>query len=439
MELKNYAMLSGQNEPVDVIQYENFKFDFIKKTDERKITDIRPQDDFLKCKTLDDSDLYVYCHDDFEVAGKLCHLTSGMVMDGQIENKKIVGIRFLGGILSKLFTPNAINPKTQNQGTILQYTDDSKTYDGCLDDENIEIRIGSAIKESRGIAGTVYANDIVEFQVIFKNGLKLEKIRPIIFAVIEMCQFMVSRKNIGFDSIHLLEEYQNGENSFYSDTADIFFDFDNNNFTGKKWIECLSFDDVGDSLPRLFEIMYLKGSNNTAYFPISYFPDEDRDVYWFDEKRIKNICTAVENEAARQGLRSSENKEFEDLKKRIKDIIIDYNNKEWMTDRTYSLINSSISNWDFSAYDKYIALFEKYNELVIQTEFFKCSIKDFEKNVADLIKYRNGSTHGKHLQVTPTMADTAMNLIVLIYCSRLDYLGISQDVIRKKLEFNAFC
>lgn len=327
----------------------------------------------------------------------------------------------------------------QKDGTFLRYSNDIKKYEAHLDDENIEISIGSAINERHGISGTVYANDKVEFQVIFKNGLKLEKIRPTIFAVIEMCQFMVSRKNIGFDCIQLLEEYSVDKSYIYTDMADIYFAFENEKFTKKKWIECLSFDNIGNSLPKLFETMYLKGKNNTAYFPISYFPDEDRDVYWFDEKRIKDICTAVENEAARQGRGSSENKEFDKLKNRTKSILKEYKNKEWMSERTFNLINSDIKNWDYSAYDKYIALFNKYVELVIQTELFDCSIADFEKNIAALIKYRNGSTHGIHLQVTPQLTNAAINLIVLIYCSRLNYLGIPENVIREKLKCRAFC
>ncbi len=103
------------------------------------------------------------------------------------------------------------------------------------------------------------------------------------------------------------------------------------------------------------------------------------------------------------------------------------------------MLNSDVKNWDFSAYDKYIKLLHKYEELVIQGESFDLSIVKFEEAIGKLIKYRNGSTHGAHLQITPEIAETAYNLMLLVYCSRLDYLGISDEIIREKITCRAYC
>lgn len=88
---------------------------------------------------------------------------------------------------------------------------------------------------------------------------------------------------------------------------------------------------------------------------------------------------------------------------------------------------------------KYILLFHKYEELLIQSESFTGSIAKFEEAIGKLIKYRNNSTHGSHLQITPEIAETAYNLMLLVYCSRLDYLGISDAIILEKIKYRAYC
>ena len=66
MEECNYGMLIGQKEPFDVVQYEDYRFDFIRKSDELKEVSICPKDDYLTCKTLDDKDMLIYVHDEFK-------------------------------------------------------------------------------------------------------------------------------------------------------------------------------------------------------------------------------------------------------------------------------------------------------------------------------------------------------------------------------------
>ncbi len=439
MESYNYADLLGQENRWRVVQYKNYKFDFIKEEDDNNESCICPQNGFLHCKTIDNQDLLINVKESFKVHGKLFSLSSGIYVRGRVSEEKLRGIRFNGGILSNLYFPEAIEAEIMERGTMLHYRDDSAKYSLNLQGKDIKIIIASHITESQGVTGTAYTNNDIGVEILFEEGLSLSDVIPVIIAFINMCQFMTNRKNIGFKGIQLLEEYTVGEESFISSCADIYYNYPNSDFTEKKWIHCLSFKELGDTLPNLFKSMYLKGAEKTDYYPLDYLPEGDKDAFWFDEKRIKAICTAVEKEAARQGIESETIDEFEELKKRAKEIVKEYKNKEWMSDRTYNMINSDIKNWDYSAFDKYMRLFHKYENLVIQNEDFNGSIADFEEAVAKLIQYRNGSTHGVHLQITPQIVDTAYNLLVLIYCSRLDYLGIKQEIILEKIRCRAFC
>lgn len=439
MESCNYGKLLGQKDSFDLVQYEDFKFDFIRKSDELKEVSICPKDDYLTCKTLDDKDMLIYFHDEFKVYGKLFHLSSGMFIRGRVIDSKLKGIRFNGGVLSNLFIPEAFETEVIKNGTVLHYKDDSIKFETQIAGRDIEITVASGITERNGVSGRAITNDQVGLEIVFKNGLFLSDIRPTIFAVLEMCQFMACRKNVGFESIELLEEYPIKDKTFNTTCAEIYFRYEYKNFTEKKWIEFLSFGDLGKSLPVLFRSMYLKGNEGSDFFSIDYIPTEDRDAFWFDDKRIKAICTAIENEAERHGLVAETNDEFEELKKKAKSLIKEFKNKVWMSDRTYNMLNSDVKHWDYSAYDKYILLFHKYEELLIQSESFTGSITKFEEAIGKLIKYRNNSTHGSHLQITPEIAETAYNLMLLVYCSRLDYLGISDVIIREKIKCRAYC
>jgi len=435
----NYGMLIGQKEPFDLVQYEDYRFDFIRKSNELSEVSICPKDDYLTCKTLDNKDMLIYIHDEFKVYGKMFHLSSGMFIRGCFIDSKLKGIRFNGGVLSNLFTPEAFETEAIKDGTVLRYKDDSIRFDTQIAGRDVEIKVASGINERNGVLGSAITNDHVGLEIIYKDGLLITDIRPTIFAVLEMCQFMSCRKNVGFESIELLEEYSVEEKTFNTECADIFFRYEYQCFTEKKWVEFLSFGDLGKALPTLFKAMYLKGREDTDFFTIDYLAEEDRDAFWFNEQRIKEICTAVENEAERHGLVSETNAEFEELKKKAKTIIKEFKDKDWMSDRTYNMLNSDVNHWDYSAYDKYIMLFRKYEELVIQSSSFKGSIADFEESIGKVIKYRNNSTHGSHIQITPEIAETAYNLMLLIYCSRLDYLGISDEIIREKIKCRAYC
>ena len=92
--------------------------------------------------------------------------------------------------------------------------------------------------------------------------------------------------------------------------------------------------------------------------------------------------------------------------------------------------NSSISHWDFAAADKVKALFHKYYEIIFQLECFKMSQAKFEEGVDRIIRLRNRTTHGNFASVSSEDAMVAVNLMNIIYISRLDRLGLSKDVIR---------
>lgn len=61
------------------------------------------------------------------------------------------------------------------------------------------------------------------------------------------------------------------------------------------------------------------------------------------------------------------------------------------------------------------------------------SVEEFEDCIDKIIKFRNTTTHGNYMKVTGELADTAANLMNLIYVSRLDRVGMSREMIKEKM------
>ena len=61
------------------------------------------------------------------------------------------------------------------------------------------------------------------------------------------------------------------------------------------------------------------------------------------------------------------------------------------------------------------------------------SIKAFEDCIDRFVKFRNTTTHGNYMKVTGELADTAANLMNLIYISRLDRIGVPRNGIKDRI------
>mgnify|MGYP006986492544 FL=1 len=132
-----------------------------------------------------------------------------------------------------------------------------------------------------------------------------------------------------------------------------------------------------------------------------------------------------------QKLSAEDNPDFKDLMESVKNMVKAHKEStNALPPKAYDLINSSISHWDFAAADKVKALFHKYYEIIFQLECFKMSQAKFEEGVDRIIRLRNRTTHGNFASVSSEDAMVAVNLMNIIYISRLDRLGLSKDVIR---------
>lgn len=415
------------------VQYDGgFKFDFIKENKGELI--INPAENFIVGQTMDKKTIYIFRKDSFPIREGLLHYsTDTYIFGSSIEEKKIAGLRFTGGILAKLFMPNKIEIDLDENIYKVECHDDSVNYQLSANGKVINIHIESLLSEKQGISGRSLENLETSLVVTADNGLSLSEIIPLYNAVLKMCQFLTFRKNIEFERIQLLEEKSTGGRTFFTEFAQLHTMRTFKNPTGKTWLQCVSFEDLESAIIPLFKSIYEEKEKKPS-FSLDFLPEDEDDVYWISPDRIKKICTSLECEAALHKIKAENNPVFKKLIDDVKLMVKQHEaGNTALPPKTYDVIRGSIDHWDFSASDKIKELFRKYEEILIQPECFRYSFSTFEDAIDAFIKYRNTTTHGNHMNITGGHAVTAVNLMNLIYISRLDRIGMPLPLIKDKI------
>ena len=424
-----YGKLLNTHDIIRWVHYDDFSFDLIKEGQNESSID--PIDNYIEGLTLDGKNIYIYSRDSFSIHKGLTHLnTSGFLIGNKIDKGNISGLRFSGGILNSLFSPQRLDINYKNNEYLVNSHDDSIKKSFTINGNEYILRIMSVIKEVYGL-GTSLNNDEVIFEITANNGIKLGEIEKIYHAVDKMCQFLTFRKNVDFGKVELLQSETYNEQTFDNNICELHVKKEFEITTNKHRFQCISFEEIGENIDTLFK-GFFEEKDNKPYFNLDFLPDNDKDYQFITSAKIRNICTCLECEANIQKIPAKDDKNLKKLITEVKTLIQKHKESDDRLDeKTYSLIFGSINHWDLSASDKIKGLFRKYYEILLQTKCFHYSIESFENAIDSLIKYRNTTTHGNYMQVTGDHAETATNLMNMIYISRLDRIGLSKELIKK--------
>lgn len=427
----NYGKLTNQTDEIRWVQSDTFHFDFIKEND--GITEITPGESFLEGTDLHGKHIYLYMSQAFQMHIGVAHFNTDIVVYGNdVAGEKLSGLRFTGGVLGLLFMPDRLDiDMTAENGFQIKTKSDLISQEAEIGGKRYTISICSSLLEHHSVSGSALSNDRVVLEVTTADGIGMDEIVPLYNGVCRMCQFLTFRKNVRFDEVELLTEEQYDDGTYYSSLARLYARDGFKTITEKKYFQCIPIESVKTSLGELFKAVF-EERENKPHFSLDFLPEDDNDARWISSEKIRSICTALECEAMLQKLTAPENPDFQALIRDVKKIVDTHKKGENpLPDKTYDMINGSISHWDFAAADKVKALFDKYMEIVIQGKHFDQSIAKFESGIDRIIRYRNRVTHGNYMSVTTEDATIAVNLMNLIYISRLDRLGVDRSVIKE--------
>lgn len=433
MQSAEYGKVVGAEE-IRWAQPKPFHFDFIKEN--KGITEIVPTCDFLEGITLDRQQVYLYMTLPMQLHEGVTHFNTDVVIVGRnVKERKITGLQFTGGTLGLLFMPDRLDIDMTEKGDYsVTCKSDRIEQKVVIGEKEYTIAVESSLHEKFGVSGRSLVNDQVIFEVVATEGIEMKEVIPLYNAVHKMFRFLTFRKNIRFEKTELLFEEYYGDEVYHATGATMHCKDHFENATEKRWISCIPIKTVENCMGKLFRMIY-EERENKPYFSLDFLPENDEDAGWISLEKVRNICTALECEAMLQKLTAENDPRFRALIKEVKNIVTVHRKGEnALPGKTYDLIDNSISHWDYAAADKVKALFHKYEEILIQSRCFQMSVAKFEEGIDRIIRSRNRVTHGNFASISNEDALIAVNLMNLIYISRLDRLGVGEEAVRELMK-----
>lgn len=167
-----------------------------------------------------------------------------------------------------------------------------------------------------------------------------------------------------------------------------------------------------------------------------FLPKDDHDAMLMNNKKIREICSALECEMEHaKYLRPDQNPDFDSLIRRIKEFIKEHRkSEESLPAKTYDFMFGSIKHWNFSLADKIWAMYQRYENALLQKTISALRHMLRREDIDIFVKYRNNLTHGSAMIIGQDVAEIAFILINMISCCILERIGFSLDEIARIVE-----
>lgn len=430
-----YGVIANQEREIIFSRSGDFSFDFIiHNADMYECTDIIPVNDYLEADTLSGEKMYIFLDKIIHHLGRVSSLNTAIYTLGK-EIKKPVGIRFSGGTLNKLFSPKALKFEYEKEGIQYSYLDDTIHSEFWVDERKFRIEVGSNVRQTTGVSGSLLLNNNVTMDVIVEEGFDISELLKLLNVSRNACQFLCFRKNVVFEGISILEKSIEHSPLGYESTADIFMKEDSEPGTGKEWFFNFTFENIESKVGDIFKLIY-SVKNGDIRFPLDIIPTDDERAKWIKFEDIKNICTAADIEIERWKIKTPVDDSLEDLIKTIKVEVKNYCSEKGINEKKYNQICRTFNSWktDESFGNKYQILYDKYKDIVFEMPCNMYSEAEFQTLLRKFIGIRHKHTHGKYINPDADMANVANIMIGIIYCSIFDYIGIPKEKIKEMIK-----
>ena len=337
------------------------------------------------------------------------------------------GIEFVGGTLANLKKPNGISIEYESEkGSYVKYNDDEQHFSFEANDMKCDVTIGSSTSEHCGVDEVSIKNSSIYFQMMFDKRQKTSCVYEHYNKVTQLVSFLVNRQNVGFDEIYLIQR-SDEDSSILFRTAEVHIHREKE-LTTKELFFNLSFESMGESLGELLKIFYCPVERKKSY-SLGFHYEDDKNAGYIRNENVRQVCSALECELGFvDKITSEESKKIKALCSQIQKIIKEHKlSEDKLQDKTYSLIESSMSHWSMATSDQIKALFHMYQQemWVIAKSGKRCR----DEVIDDFVKYRNDITHGSYRVMNPEIAYTTYLLSCLVYCCVLTRVGVPRETI----------
>lgn len=432
--MENTTKLYGTVEGFENISFalDGFQCVFFNADPKPKTSTTIPQNQgFILGRTTGQKYVYIYSNEDLKVWNELTLNTWGYFVSSSPDIASYKAICFVGGILNKLFLQSSIVVDYTDTGeTKVKYEDDSLTYP--LSNKKIKgnISVHSNPHEHRSVEdGDSITTGGTHLEITFEEEKGIQTFPEIFGYILNMCQFMVFRRNIRFEKIALKNIYGRFPEIMDS-VAECYICYEYAQNTEKWSNSCLSFDTLGACVTNLLDSI-VNNKPNKPRFNIGFIPEDDKTVAFITSIKIREVCSALESEMEISKIQVQQEKAFDELVKKLKDIVKeDRDGVHSLTDpKSYDYILGTLRHMSGALADRIENCFFEYQPLM--GEYIS------REEIDELVKYRNTITHGSFMPLDNKLAETTFVLIELVYCCILKRIGLTdkvvKDLIRHKL------
>lgn len=417
---------------------ENYTLRFLDTIIEPYYTSIiKPVDGFIQAMSHNNTKLLVYAgQHDFPVVNTMkMGLSSYIVSTTNVLDYDISfydGIVFVGGTISKLKHPRGmkVSYDKDTQKQYIEHQDDEQKILFSTDEFTCEVTIGSSTSEHHSFESHSITNEETYIEMLFDRKQSTSSVYKHYNKLLEILSFLTNRKNVGVDEVYLLQkDIPIGKKRLTQKVAQVFIRQDKD-MTQKQQYHNLEFECLGDSLGKLFSIFY-KTKDRKRSYSLGFYPEDDQRDTIVTNEIVRAVCSALECEVGFiKEIKNEEENKIKALKKKIQPIIEEHKaGADKLKDKTYSLIESSMSHWSIAAADQFKILYHMYEEEMIIANKSHITIGDAE--IEAFVKYRNDITHGSYRVLDATIAYTTYLMECLVYCCVLTRVGVPRDAIKQ--------
>lgn len=384
---------------------------------------IKPENGFLFGKSYHKNNIAIQIDQEIQTGDYIRIKTDSFVYSSSItkleEFKSFKRIRFQGGVLDA-FSFNPKNTLKEDAPPINEKIDFSIVG---TSPQGKEVKMFISIYSVRTNSYTVNSNITYEInncvEIIFDNNQPLNNVFWCYETMKKISVLLTGFQDVYFNQIDISHKIDD----FFSSQLYI---KENKKQEDLFLYNSITFDCLGKYTKELFALAFNEKSKKSL--PSLDFLPSQAEAWNINANFIRNICSAVEHELQYIDVSGDEKEKIKILIKEVKKIIEENKKGEnQLQEKTYSLIEGSMSHWDMSLSDK----IEKLRTLMKwEFNFIQDRLEDRNDiSVPDFVLCRNKITHKSNYEISKTVKNTGLVLRSIIRCCVLKRIGVPQDTI----------
>lgn len=345
-------------------------------------------------------------------------------------------IVFQGGILNSLTSNRPVeSQRNEKHGFVLTPQDQNIDYSFETEEGKCKVSIGIHTSGIWNAKGTSFEK-CNTLSLTFDKEQSITSLMRHYKHVQRLIAVMTNTMENPFDDIFIIPGKQT--NQHITEFSKVYIRENDVPLVDKDFAGIM-FEDINDGVAKLLSIFYNSKRKKPSYS--LGFIRKNEDMQWMiTEDTIRSICSGLECEISfyEEEMESKQKNALKELcrevRKTIKDFREENDDAKLISEGTYALIDGSIKHWSMSAFEKAKWLYNR----------FEFSIKEYvgehrpaltDNEIHDFITFRNDITHGTYREIDNSILRTARIMEVLIYCSLLHRIGVSDEKIAEICKF----